>query len=451
MIDKVLIANRGEIALRVIRACREMGIETVAIHSTADSDAMHARLADASVCIGPPAAGESYLNKVAILAAAEITGANAIHPGYGFLAENADFAEMVIDHGLTFIGPSPDHIRLMGDKIQAKATMKARGVPVVPGTDGPVKSDEEAKAAAISIGYPVLIKAVSGGGGRGMTVARDEQELYDGLRMARREAQAGFGDDRVYLEKFLERPRHIELQVLADHHGNAVHLGERDCSLQRRHQKLVEEARSPVIDDAVRSDIGKTVSQAVTDLGYRGVGTIEFLYENGEFYFIEMNTRLQVEHPVTELITGVDLVRAQLHVAKNLPLAISQADVRYEGHAIECRVNAEDPATLTPAPGTVHTYHPPGGPGVRVDSALFAGAKVPPYYDSLIAKLIVHDQSREACLKRLKRALAEYVIDGIKTGIPLLQAITESEDFAAGDYHTGWLGEFMDDWTPASD
>ena len=448
MIDKVLIANRGEIALRIIRACREMGIETVAIHSTADADAMHTRLADASVCIGPPAAGESYLNKMAILAAAEITGANAIHPGYGFLAENADFAEMVIEHGLTFIGPTPEHIRLMGDKIQAKETVKARGVPVVPGTDGPVRSDEEARAAAESIGYPVLIKAVSGGGGRGMTVARTEQELYDGLRMARREAQAGFGDDRVYLEKFLERPRHIEVQVLADHHGNAVHLGERDCSLQRRHQKLVEEATSPVIDDRLRGEIGETVSKAVTDLGYQGVGTIEFLYENGEFYFIEMNTRLQVEHPVTEMITGVDLVRAQLHVAKNLPLAITQADVRYEGHAIECRVNAEDPATLTPAPGTVHTYHPPGGPGVRVDSALYAGAKVPPYYDSLIAKLIVYDHSRDACLQRLKRALAEYVIDGIKTGIPLLQAIAEDPAFTEGDYHTGWLGEFMEDWTP---
>ncbi|MEM8950491.1 MAG: acetyl-CoA carboxylase biotin carboxylase subunit [Pseudomonadota bacterium] len=448
MIDKVLIANRGEIALRVIRACREMGIETVAIHSTADADAMHVRLADASVCIGPPAAGESYLNKVAILAAAEISGANAIHPGYGFLAENADFAEMVIEHGLTFIGPSPEHIRLMGDKIQAKETMKSRGVPVVPGTDGPVKGDAEARAAAEAIGYPVLIKAVSGGGGRGMKVANSEQELEESLRTARREAQAGFGDDRVYLEKYLARPRHIEVQVLADHHGHAVHLGERDCSLQRRHQKLVEEATSPVIDDAMRGEIGEIVSSAVADLGYQGVGTIEFLYEDGQFYFIEMNTRLQVEHPVTEMITGVDLVRAQLHVAKNLPLAISQDDVRYEGHAIECRVNAEDPATLTPAPGTVHTYHPPGGPGVRVDSALYAGAKVPPYYDSLIAKLIVYDQSREACLKRLKRALAEYVIDVIKTGIPLLQAITEDPAFAEGDYHTGWLGEFMEDWTP---
>jgi acetyl-CoA carboxylase biotin carboxylase subunit len=319
---------------------------------------------------------------------------------------------------------------------------------VVPGTDGPVARDDEALAAAAEIGYPVLIKAVSGGGGRGMSVAHDEAELHDGLRRARREAQAGFGDDRVYLEKFLERPRHIEFQVLADHHGATVHLGERDCSLQRRHQKLVEEATSPVIDNALREEIGAIVSSAVADLGYRGVGTIEFLYENGRFYFIEMNTRLQVEHPVTEMITSVDLVRAQLHVAKGLPLAISQKDVRYEGHAIECRINAEDPATLAPAPGAVRTYHPPGGPGVRVDSALFAGAKVPPYYDSLIAKLIVHDQSREACLKRLRRALAEYVIDGVKTGIPLLQAIVEDPAFIEGDYHTGWLGEFMERWTP---
>ncbi|MGH1480006.1 MAG: acetyl-CoA carboxylase biotin carboxylase subunit [Geminicoccales bacterium] len=448
MIDKVLIANRGEIALRIIRACREMNIQTVAIHSTADSEAMHVRLADASVCIGPPVATESYLNKVAILAAAEISGANAIHPGYGFLAENADFADMVIDHGLTFIGPSPDHIRLMGDKIQAKETMKKRGVPVVPGTDGPISSDEEAKAAADAIGYPVLIKAVSGGGGRGMKVALSESELFDGLRMARREAEAGFGDDRVYLEKYLQKPRHIEVQVLADHHGNAVHLGERDCSLQRRHQKLVEEATSPVIDDHLREKIGKIVSTAVVDLGYRGVGTIEFLYEDGEFYFIEMNTRLQVEHPVTEMITSVDLVRAQLHVAKNLPLAITQADIAYEGHAIECRINAEDPATMMPSPGTVHTYHPPGGPGVRVDSALYAGAKVPPHYDSLIAKLIVHDQSREACIMRLRRALGEFVIDGIATGIPLLQSIAENDAFNEGDYHTGWLNDYLTDWTP---
>ncbi len=447
MIDKVLIANRGEIALRIIRACREMDIQTVAIHSTADSEAMHVRLADASVCIGPPMATESYLNKVAILAAAEISGANAIHPGYGFLAENADFADMVIDHGITFIGPSPDHIRIMGDKIQAKATMKARGVPVVPGTDGPVRDDDEARAAAAEIGYPVLIKAVSGGGGRGMKVAHSESELQDSLRMARREAEAGFGDERVYLEKYLQRPRHIEVQVLADHHGNAVHLGERDCSLQRRHQKLVEEATSPVIDTEIREKIGKTVSSAITDLGYQGAGTIEFLYEDGEFYFIEMNTRLQVEHPVTEMITGVDLVRAQLHVAKNLPLAITQSDVRYAGHAIECRINAEDPSSMMPSPGTVHTYHPPGGPGVRIDSALYAGAKVPPHYDSLIAKLIVHDHSREACLKRLRRALGEFVVDGIATGIPLLQAVVDNPAFAEGDYHTGWLGEFLETWT----
>ena len=449
MIEKVLIANRGEIALRIIRACREMGIETVAIHSTADTDAMHVRLADASVCIGPPPAVDSYLNKVAILAAAEISGANAIHPGYGFLAENADFADMVIEHGITFIGPVPDHIRLMGDKIQAKETMKRRGVPVVPGTDGPIGGDDEARSAAAAIGYPVLIKAVSGGGGRGMTVARDEQELFEGLRMARREAEAGFGDDRVYLEKFLERPRHIEVQILADHHGNVVHLGERDCSLQRRHQKLVEEATSPVVNAEIRSEIGQIASSAIAELGYRGVGTIEFLYENGHFYFIEMNTRLQVEHPVTEMVTGVDLVRAQLHVANDLPLAIAQKDVAFTGHAIECRINAEDPTTLMPAPGTVHTYHPPGGPGVRVDSALYAGAKVPPHYDSLIAKLLVYDQSREACLRRLKRALGEYVIDGIATGIPLLQAIAEDPDFVRGDYHTGWLGGFLNGWMPS--
>ena len=426
-----------------------MDIQTVAIHSTADSEAMHVRLADASVCIGPPMATESYLNKVAILAAAEISGANAIHPGYGFLAENADFADMVIEHGIKFIGPSPDHIRIMGDKIQAKAQMKARGVPVVPGTDGPVRGDDEARAAAAEIGYPVLIKAVSGGGGRGMKVAHSESELQDSLRMARREAEAGFGDERVYLEKFLQRPRHIEVQVLADHHGNAVHLGERDCSLQRRHQKLVEEATSPVIDAEIREKIGRTVSSAITDLGYQGVGTIEFLYEDGEFYFIEMNTRLQVEHPVTEMITGVDLVRAQLHVAKNLPLAITQSDVRYEGHAIECRINAEDPSSMMPSPGTVHTYHPPGGPGVRVDSALYAGAKVPPHYDSLIAKLIVHDHSREACLKRLRRSLGEFVVDGVATGIPLLQAVLDTPAFAEGDYHTGWLGEFLETWTMA--
>ena len=449
MIDKVLIANRGEIALRIIRACREMDIQTVAIHSTADSEAMHVRFADASVCIGPPVATESYLNKVAILAAAEISGANAIHPGYGFLAENADFADMVIEHGIKFIGPSPDHIRIMGDKIQAKATMKARGVPVVPGTDGPVRGDDEARAAAAEIGYPVLIKAVSGGGGRGMKVAHSENELQDSLRMARREAEAGFGDERVYLEKYLQRPRHIEVQVLADHHGNAVHLGERDCSLQRRHQKLVEEATSPVIDAEIRERIGRTVSSAIADLGYQGVGTIEFLYEDGEFYFIEMNTRLQVEHPVTEMITGVDLVRAQLHVAKHLPLAITQADVRYEGHAIECRINAEDPSSMMPSPGTVHTYHPPGGPGVRIDSALYAGAKVPPHYDSLIAKLIVHDHSREACLKRLRRSLGEFVVDGVATGIPLLQAVVDTPAFAEGDYHTGWLGEFLETWKMA--
>jgi acetyl-CoA carboxylase biotin carboxylase subunit len=451
MFEKILIANRGEIALRVIRACREMGIQSVAVHSTADADAMHARLADASVCIGPPAAADSYLNKVAILAAAEITGADAIHPGYGFLSENADFADMVIEHGLTFIGPTPDHIRLMGDKVAAKDTMRRLGVPVVPGTDGPVPDEARARAAAAEIGYPVLIKAVAGGGGRGMTVARDERELAEGLQLARREAQAGFGDNRVYLEKYLQRPRHIEIQILADEYGHCVHLGERDCSMQRRHQKLIEEAPSPALDAAGRAAIGKRVAAAIADLGYRGVGTVEFLYEGGEFYFIEMNTRLQVEHPVTELITGRDLVRAQIEVAAGRPLGLKQSDIRFTGHAIECRINAEDPGTLLPTPGTVQTYHAPGGPGVRVDSALYAGAKVPPYYDSLISKLIVHDHSREACLLRLQRALSEYVIAGMPTGIPLLQAIAADPDFASGDYHTGWLAEFLPGWQPPAE
>ncbi len=450
MFDKILIANRGEIALRVIRTCREMGIQTVAVHSTADTDAMHARLADASVCIGPPAASDSYLNKVAILAAAEITGADAIHPGYGFLSENADFAEMVVEHGLTFIGPTPEHIRMMGDKVVAKATMRQLGVPVVPGTEGQV-DDEVAARAAREIGYPVLIKAVAGGGGRGMIVAQDEDELLEGLQLARREAQAGFGDNRVYLEKYLRRPRHIEIQILADEYGHCIHLGERDCSLQRRHQKLVEEAPSPALDDAGRQAIGERVSRAIGDLGYRGVGTVEFLYEEGEFYFIEMNTRLQVEHPVTEMITGLDLVRAQIEVAAGRPLGMRQQDIRFTGHAIECRINAEDPRTLLPTPGTVQTYHAPGGPGVRVDSALYAGAKVPPYYDSLIAKLIVHDRTREDCLHRLQRALAEYVIAGLPTGIPLLQALAEDADFAKGNYHTGWLTEFLATWHPPAE
>ena len=443
MFDKILIANRGEIALRVIRACQELGIETVAVHSTVDAEAMHVRLADASVCIGPPPAAESYLNKVAILAAAEITGANAIHPGYGFLSENADFAQMVEEHGFTFIGPKPEHIRLMGDKVAAKAAMRRLGVPVVPGTDAPVAHEVAARDAAEAIGYPVLIKAVSGGGGRGMTVAWSESELVEGLQRARREAQAGFGDDRLYLEKFLDQPRHIEVQVLADESGHAVHLGERDCSVQRRHQKVIEEAPSVALDPKRRAAIGDRVSAAIAKLGYRGVGTVEFLYQDDEFYFIEMNTRLQVEHPVTEMVTGIDLVKAQIRVAAGQPLGLAQADVRIEGHAIECRINAEDPKTLLPTPGKVAAYHPPGGPGVRVDSALYAGATVPPHYDSLIAKLIVYDHSRDACLRRLRRALGEYVISGLPNSIPLLQAIVRDPAFAEGAYHTGWLGDFL--------
>ena len=450
MFDKVLVANRGEIALRVIRACREMGIESVAVHSTADAEAMHVRLADASVCIGPPPASESYLNKVAILAAAEITGAQAIHPGYGFLAEDPDFAQMVGEHGFVFIGPDPDHIRLMGDKIAAKTTVRRLGLSVVPGTDGPVTDEKMARDAAASIGYPVLIKAVAGGGGRGMVVARDEAGLREGLRLARREAEAGFGDDRVYLEKYLDRPRHIELQVLGDHHGRCIHLGERDCSVQRRHQKVIEEAPSTVLDDSTRAALGKRVTEGLARLGYRGAGTVEFLYQDGELYFIEMNTRLQVEHPVTEMITGVDLVRAQIEIAAGEPLRLGQGDIAFDGHAIEVRINAEDPKTLLPMPGRVEAYHAPAGPGVRVDSALYAGATVPPYYDSLIAKLIVHDRSRALCLSRLRRALAEYVIAGLPTSIPLLHAIIRDQAFGEGDYHIDWLTGFLRSWQDAA-
>jgi acetyl-CoA carboxylase biotin carboxylase subunit len=450
MFDKVLVANRGEIALRIIRACQEMGIGTVAVHSTADADAMHVRLADASVCIGPPPAVDSYLNKVAILAAAEISGAHAIHPGYGFLAENADFAQMVVEHGFAFIGPDPEHIRLMGDKIVAKSTVRRLGLPVVPGTDGPVAHEAMAREAAVAIGYPVLIKAVAGGGGRGMVVAHDEAGLIDGLRLARREAEAGFGDDRVYLEKYLDRPRHIEFQILADHYGCCIHLGERDCSVQRRHQKVIEEAPSSVLDDATRAEVGKRVTDGLAKLGYHGAGTVEFLYQDGELYFIEMNTRLQVEHPVTEMITGIDLVRAQIEIAAGTPLALAQSDVHFDGHAIECRITAEDPRSLLPTPGRVEAYHAPGGPGIRVDSALYAGARVPPYYDSLIGKLIAHDRSRAACLRRLQRALAEYVIAGLPTSIPLLQAIIKDPAFVDGDYHIEWLAGFLRDWQAGS-
>jgi acetyl-CoA carboxylase, biotin carboxylase subunit len=443
---KILIANRGEIALRILRACRELAIPTVAVHSTADSSAMHVRLADESVCIGPPPARESYLNTVAILAAAEITGADAIHPGYGFLAENADFAQMVEEHGYTFIGPTPEHIRLMGDKIQAKLTAESLGLPTVPGSDGAVPDEPTARREAARMGFPVLIKAVAGGGGRGMKVVWDADELAPSFSLARQEARAAFGDDRVYLEKFLDRPRHIEVQVLADQYGQAVHLGERDCSLQRRHQKLVEEALAPGLSEDERDALGRRVARAMTELGYRGVGTVEFLYQDGRFHFIEMNTRLQVEHPVTEMVTGIDLVQEQIRIAAGEPLGYRQSDVAFQGHAIEVRINAEDPRSFAPAPGKVVAYHPPGGPGVRVDFALYAGWTVPPYYDSLIAKLIVHAPTREACLMRLARSLGEYVIDGIPTSIPLLQAVIEAEEFIRFDYHTGWLGEFIERW-----
>ncbi|MEQ8251450.1 MAG: acetyl-CoA carboxylase biotin carboxylase subunit [Oceanibaculum nanhaiense] len=444
MFEKILIANRGEIALRIHRACREMGIHTVAIHSTADANAMHVRLADESVCIGPPPPNQSYLNIPAIISAATITGADAIHPGVGFLSENAGFAEIVEAHGFTFIGPSPDHIRMMGDKITAKRAMIEAGVPCVPGTDGAISGPDEARKMAASIGYPVLIKATGGGGGRGMKVARDESQLAQALQLAKSEAKSAFGNDEVYMEKFLDKPRHIEVQVLADSHGNVVHLGERDCSLQRRHQKVLEEAPSPALNAEAREQLGKIVVKAIEKLGYRSVGTLEFLYENGEFYFIEMNTRLQVEHPITEMITDIDLVREQIRVASGAPLGFEQKDIRFFGHAIECRVNAEDPVTFQPSPGKVTDYHAPGGLGVRVDSALYAGYSIPPYYDSLVSKLVVHGRNRAECMMRLRRALEEYVIGGIKTTIPLHRKLLTEKSFIDGDYDIHWLERWMD-------
>jgi acetyl-CoA carboxylase biotin carboxylase subunit len=441
--EKVLIANRGEIALRIHRACKELGISTVAVHSTADADAMHVRLADESVCIGPPPARESYLNMPAILSAATITGANAIHPGYGFLSENADFAAIVEEHGFTFIGPSPDHIRMMGDKIAAKAAVKSLGIPCVPGSDGPVPDVETALKLAKEIGYPVLTKAAAGGGGKGMKVANSAAELGEAFKLARSEAQANFGNDTVYIEKYLARPRHIEIQILADAHGNVVHLGERDCSLQRRHQKLVEESPSPALNDEQRRDIGKRVCEALVKLGYRNAGTLEFLYEDGKFYFIEMNTRLQVEHPVTEMVCGIDLVREQIRIAAGAPLPFKQEHVKFQGHAIECRITAEDPVTFRPSPGRIAEYHAPGGLGVRIDSALYSGYRVPPYYDSMVAKLIVHGASRNEALMRLRRSLAEYVIGGIDTTLPLHRRIVEATDFVNGDYDIHWLERFV--------
>jgi acetyl-CoA carboxylase biotin carboxylase subunit len=443
-IEKLLIANRGEIALRIHRACHEMGIKTVAVHSTADNEAMHVRLADEAICIGPPAARDSYLNIPAIISAAEVSGADAIHPGYGFLSENAQFAEIVETHGLIFVGPKPEHIRTMGDKVEAKRTAGALGLPLVPGSDGAVSDIKDAKAIAREIGYPVIIKAASGGGGRGMKVCTSEDELETLMQQAGSEAKAAFGDDTVYIEKYLGNPRHIEFQIFGDGNGNAIHLGERDCSLQRRHQKVLEEAPSPVINAAERNRMGAIVSKAMADMGYRGAGTIEFLYENGEFYFIEMNTRIQVEHPVTEMITGFDLVREQIRIADGLPLSVAQEDLVFSGHAIECRINAEDPQTFAPSPGKVSMYHVPGGMHVRVDSALYQGYTVPPYYDSMIGKLIVYGRTREGCLMRLKRALEEFVIEGMKTTIPLHQRLIADPDVQNGDYSIKWLEEWLE-------
>jgi acetyl-CoA carboxylase biotin carboxylase subunit len=447
-ISKVLIANRGEIALRILRACQEMGIKTVAVHSTADADLMHVRLADESVCIGPPAAKDSYLKMSAIISAADITGADAIHPGFGFLSENATFAAMIEEHGITFIGPKPEHINMMGDKITAKKTMIALGVPVVPGSEGLIDTDDDALSAANKIGYPVIIKATSGGGGKGMKVAFNDGELVHAFRMAKSEAKANFGNDQVYMERYLRHPRHIEIQVLADQHGNVVHLGERDCSLQRRHQKVFEEAPSPALPVELRNQLGERVTLALKNMGYRGVGTLEFLYEDGEFFFMEMNTRIQVEHPVTEMITGIDLIKEQIRVAAGEHLGYTQSDIKFNGHAIECRVNAEDPKTFIPSPGKIVNYLAPGGLGVRVDSHVYPGYTVPPYYDSMIAKLIVHGRTRAECLSRLERALKEYVIDGIKTTLPLHQKLIKNPDIVEGRYDIHWLEKNLSEEEP---
>jgi len=443
LFDKILIANRGEIALRILRACKELGIATVAVHSTADSDAMHVRLADESVCNGPPPARESYLNVPALLAACEITGADAVHPGYGFLSENARFAEILGEHGVHFIGPRPEHIRLMGDKIEAKRTAKRLGIPVVPGSDGGVGSDADAAEIARAIGFPVLVKASAGGGGRGMKVAQTPADLSVALATARAEAKAAFGDESVYLEKYLQQPRHIEIQVLGDGKGRGIHLGERDCSLQRRHQKVLEESPSPALNTAARDRIGETVAHAIRELKYLSVGTVEFLYEDGQFFFIEMNTRIQVEHPVTEMITDIDLILEQIRIANGDGLTIAQKDVKFHGHAIECRINAENPVSFRPSPGRIVHYHPPGGMGVRIDSAVYQGYTIPPYYDSLLGKLIVHGKSRPECLMRLKRALDEFVVDGIETTLPLFRALVRDKDIVDGDYHIHWLEQFL--------
>lgn len=439
LFKKVLIANRGEIALRISRACHEMGIKTVAIHSTVDEDSKHVRLADESVCIGPPASKDSYLKMSAIISAAEITGADAIHPGVGFLSENSAFAQMIYDHGMTFIGPTPEHINIMGDKITAKKTMIELGVPVTPGSEGSIDSEEIAIKTANEIGYPILIKATSGGGGKGMKVAKNGEELLNQLRLAKIEAKANFGNDQVYMERYLSHPRHIEVQIIADKHGNVAHLGERDCSIQRRHQKVWEEAPSPALSQEQRERLGKIVTRAIAKMGYLGVGTLEFLFEDGEFFFMEMNTRLQVEHPITEMITGIDLVKEQIMVACGYPLSFEQQDIKFNGHAIECRINAEDPKTFMPSPGKVTSYHSPGGLGIRVDSHLYSGYIVPSNYDSMVAKLIAHGNTRQECLQKIKRSLQEYVIDGIKTNISLHQVLVNDEDMRAGKYDIHWL------------
>ena len=443
MFDKILIANRGEIALRILRACKELGIPTVAVHSTADEDAMHVRLADESVCIGPPAVRESYLNIPALLSACEITGADAVHPGYGFLSENARFAEILQEHNIQFIGPKPAHIRLMGDKIEAKRTASRLGIPVVPGSDGPLASEQEAMSIARDVGFPVLVKAASGGGGRGMKIAHRPEEFAGTLALARAESKAAFGEDTLYIEKYLAQPRHIEIQVLGDGHGRVIHLGERDCSLQRRYQKVWEEGPSPALNESARTSIGETAAEAMRELQYLGVGTVEFLYEDGQFYFIEMNTRIQVEHPVTEMITDIDLVLEQIRVAAGGELALRQADVKFHGHAIECRINAENPVSFRASPGKIVHYHPPGGLGVRVDSAVYHGYSIPPFYDSLVGKLIVHGKTRGESLMRLKRALDEFVVDGIETTLPLFRALVREKDVIDGDYHIHWLEDFL--------
>jgi acetyl-CoA carboxylase biotin carboxylase subunit len=443
LFNKILIANRGEIALRIMRACKELGIRTVAIHSTADANSMHVKLADESVCIGPPASKDSYLKMSAILSAAEITGADAVHPGVGFLSENTTFAEMVEEHGMTFIGPTPHHISMMGDKITAKKTMMDLGIPVVPGSEGSINSEEEAIQTAERIGFPVIIKATAGGGGKGMKVATNRDEVASAFKLAGAEAKANFGNDQVYMERYLRRPRHIEIQILADTHGNVVHLGERDCSIQRRHQKLWEEAPSPGLTNDLRKELGQIVIKAIGKMGYRGLGTIEMLYENGEFFFMEMNTRIQVEHPITEMITGVDLVKEQIKVAAGYPLSFKQSDITFDGHAIECRINAEDSKTFIPSPGNITTYHAPGGYGIRVDSHIYQGYSVPPYYDSMVAKLIAHGKTREECLAKIRRAVREYVISGIQTTLPLHQILADNPDIISGDYDIHWLEKML--------